>query len=652
MMNDYTKETAHAEINHIFCELFPKKGLAQRDEQVKLSHMMFDAMLEHRIALCDAGTGIGKTYAYLVAGIIYSRYRQFNDYCWMPVVISTSSIALQNAVLHDYLPFLSALLMEDGMTDHPIRGILRKGKSHYVCQHRLEHRLAKITNIKGRHKQQRILESLACDLDLDHAEGLGSFDRSQICVPSRCSCDKQMCGYKYFLKQAGRKDYLFQVCNHNLLLADMIHRDNDLRPILPTGCCLIMDESHKLLDAARQMLGLSMTADDINSLLEELQQEGYDEFASFLRFSFRKLCAMMAEPPEAHPLDEYEEAMTMPYRLLDEFQRQRLFDASLRNRIQRVVAVMEAVVNHWDLSDQVCYLSENEAGGTDLLVSTYRLDHELSRILWQQRKGIILTSGTLAVGTDFSRFRQETGLAHNGRVVEAVAESPFDYASNCLLYLSKRPVSFRAIGNDMDGCYDRITAQIIELLDAASGHGLVLFTSYTMMEAVGQRLRQEELTYQIYTMRKHQPNLLKEFRNHPGAVLLATGSAWEGMDFPGDQVSILIIPRLPFGIPDELGERRKKEYDSLTDYIRSEVVPEMQIKLRQGFGRAIRTETDTCVVAVLDERCAPGKRYYADLLNALPDGIPETHESADITEFMLDKKHIHYFTEADDGHQE
>ena len=160
------------------------------------------------------------------------------------------------------------------------------------------------------------------------------------------------------------------------------------------------------------------------------------------------------------------------------------------------------------------------------------------------------------------------------------------------------------------------------------------------------------MTYNIYTMRKHQPNLLKEFRNHPGAVLLATGSAWEGMDFPGDQVSILIIPRLPFGIPDELGERRKKEYDTLTDYISSEVVPEMQIKLRQGFGRAIRTETDTCVVAVLDERCVPGKRYYEDLLNALPDWIPETHESADITEFMLDKKHARYFTETDDGHQE
>ena len=114
-------------------------------------------------------------------------------------------------------------------------------------------------------------------------------------------------------------------------------------------------------------------------------------------------------------------------------------------------------------------------------------------------------------------------------------------------------------------------------------------------------------------------------------------------------MSILIIPRLPFGIPNELGERRKKEYDSLTDYIRSEVVPEMQIKLRQGFGRAIRTETDTCVVAVLDERCAPGKRYYEDLLNALPAEIPETHETADITEFMLERKTECYFLEEERG---
>ena len=146
-------------------------------------------------------------------------------------------------------------------------------------------------------------------------------------------------------------------------------------------------------------------------------------------------------------------------------------------------------------------------------------------------------------------------------------------------------------------------------------------------------------------MRKRQPNLLKEFRNHPGAVLLATGSAWEGMDFPGDQVSILIIPRLPFGIPDELGDRRKKEYDSLTDYIRSEVVPEMQIKLKQGFGRAIRTETDTCVVAILDERCSARGRYRQDVLDALPE-MPILTEVSAIRRFLCAVKPQSYFEAA------
>ncbi len=645
MRNDYTKETAHEEIDYIFCDLFPRKGMTQRTEQIKLSHMMFDSMLEHRIALCDAGTGIGKTYAYLVAGIVYGRYRQFNDYCWMPVVISTSSITLQNAVLHDYLPFLSSLLMEANMTDQPIRGILRKGKSHYVCQDRLEHRLTQITKAKGRHKRQRILESLACDLDLDHADGLGSFDRSQVCVPAHCKCDRQQCGYKCFLQQAGRKDYLFQVCNHNLLLADMIHRDSERKPILPAGCCIIMDESHKLLDAARQMLGLSLTGDDLTDLLAELQQEGYEEFERFLRFSLRKLRSMLDQPPETHSLDEYAAVMPMPYCLLTEFMRQHLLAGSLRSRMQRIISVMDAVLCQQSLDDRVCYLAANDTGGTDLLVSTYRLDWELSRILWQQRKGMILTSGTLAVGTDFSRFRLESGLSNNGRVEEAVALSPFDYRSNCLLYLPRLPVHFPHSDHDADGYYDRLAGQIIELLEASSGHGLVLFTSYTMMEAVGERLRQENLLYPIYTLRKHQSSLLKQFRNHPGAVLLATGSAWEGMDFPGDQVSMLIIPRLPFGIPNELGERKRAEYETLKDYIQKEVVPEMQIKLRQGFGRAVRTETDTCVVAILDERCVPGKRYYKALRNALPDGIPETRELAEITEFMLDRKTNEYFRE-------
>ena len=126
---------------------------------------------------------------------------------------------------------------------------------------------------------------------------------------------------------------------------------------------------------------------------------------------------------------------------------------------------------------------------------------------------------------------------------------------------------------------------------------------------------------------------------------MATGAAWEGMDFPGDCVSLLIIPRLPFAFPDAIHEHEKKNYPALHDFIRSVIVPEMQIKLKQGFGRAIRTETDTCVVAILDERCSAKGRYRQDVLDALPE-MPILTEVSDIRRFLCAVKPRSYFEAA------
>ena len=267
----------------------------------------------------------------------------------------------------------------------------------------------------------------------------------------------------------------------------------------------------------------------------------------------------------------------------------------------------------------------------------------MKKILWNKPQGMILTSGTLAVGTDFSRFREETGLRHNGRVMESVSESPFDYWSNTLLYLPEYPpVQF---GNREDLYYDALAGEIVQLIDAASGHCLVLFNSYAAMSAIKERLMESELLYPLVTMDGNNPNhTVRRFREQPGAILLATGAAWEGMDFPGDCVSLLVIPKLPFAFPDELKEKQKERYGSLHDFIQAVIVPEMQIKLRQGFGRAIRTETDTCVVAVLDERCIPGQRYHKALMEALPE-IPVTSDLGEVTEFYLRKKSAQYFLE-------
>ena len=181
-------------------------------------------------------------------------------------------------------------------------------------------------------------------------------------------------------------------------------------------------------------------------------------------------------------------------------------------------------------------------------------------------------------------------------------------------------------------------------MDAANGHALGLFTSYAAISAVRERLKQRDLPYPVLTLGRNGGHTMSEFMAHPGSVLLAAGAAWEGFDFPGDCVSLLILPRLPFPMPDAVKEQERMKHATLHDFLRAVVVPEMQIKLRQGFGRAIRTETDTCVVAILDERAGKDRRYFRDVLTALPE-VPVTHSLKDVERFIRAVKPEGYFQE-------
>lgn len=177
------RQNVHNEIDHIFRSLLPAQGMAERPAQIVLSHQMLDAMLDGGIALCDAGTGIGKTYAYLVAGTAFHRFRAAQGLTPLPLLISTSSIALQDAVVNSYLPFLSKLLLVDGILRTPLRAIIRKGKSHYVCDERLRQRL-QVVNLKRKNpKAREALLSLRDHLDLDLAIHLSGYDRERVCVP-------------------------------------------------------------------------------------------------------------------------------------------------------------------------------------------------------------------------------------------------------------------------------------------------------------------------------------------------------------------------------------------------------------------------------------------------------------------------------------
>ena len=271
------------------------------------------------------------------------------------------------------------------------------------------------------------------------------------------------------------------------------------------------------------------------------------------------------------------------------------------------------------------------------------LTAQLRVSLWNQTQPIILTSGTLSVGGDFHRFKEETGLMAEGRVRESVSPSPFNYRENCLLYLPQLPPRY-----DEDGgtaYYEALTKEIAALLEAAHGHALVLFTSYAAMSAVKERLKKRDIPYPLFVLGRNAAHTTEQFKSSPGSVLLATGAAWEGFDFPSDCVSLLIIPRLPFVRPDALKEKEQENYPDLHSFLRAVAVPEMQIKLRQGFGRAIRTEEDTCVVAILDERASNGRRYCGDVLTALPE-MPVTGRLEDVKQFIRTVKDDDYFMEA------
>ena len=637
-MKKYTHEKAHEEIDYIFKTLLPQRGMAERPEQIRLCHSILDAMLDGSIALCDAGTGIGKTFAYLTAGILHGKCRAAEGKPQRPILISTSSIALQSAIQKEYLPLLSSVLLSEGLISAPIEAVIRKGKAHYACDARLERR---VRQVEGSHKNPAARQALHTAwhvLDLDQLSGMSSYDRGRICVPKRCNCRRKDCRYRCFLDACQSGQYTVQICNHNLLLADLIHRSQKKKPLLPDSAAIIIDEAHKLPETARQMFGVTLNAQDFAELIRSLHVERYVLAAELLSEAVEPLAEKLSLPvEEGAGFDAYQMFLERPHQVLTVICRQ--LEGLLTRETWRLLSAVASTVSLFYLGnpEMIFYAADDDHGGAMLCGTVSELAAQLQATLWRQEQPIVLTSGTLAVGKDFSRFRTATGLTGERPAMETVCPSPFDYQHNCLLYLPTDPIPL-----DAADYYDRLAAQIRQLAAASHGHALVLFTSYFAMSAVKERLQAAALPFPVFTMGKRPALTLAAFRAAPGSILLATGAAWEGLDFAGDGVSMLIIPCLPFAYPDAVKEKEREDYPNLREFLRSVVVPEMQIKLRQGFGRAIRTETDTCAVAMLDPRAARGRRYFQSMVEALPE-MPVTGSLRAVEQFYRDRKGAGYF---------
>ena len=629
---------SHRIAEQIFREILPRHGMAVREEQIALCHEVLDTLYNKEISLCEAGVGIGKTLAYLVACILWQMHRP--SQLKMPVAISTSSVALQDAILNEYLPDLSAVLLAEGIITKPITAVVRKGKERFVCDALLAERQAKAISKGSRQKGSlRMAENV---LDLDHIPGLSRYDRCRICVPQSCPHDcflRLDCRYQQYLRDSMKPD--IQICNHNYLLANASHRLEERPLLLRQYQALVVDEAHKLPDAARQMYTETLSAQDMDDLCSLLQQAHFKGLSKRLRTVFLTLSISCA-PSFAMP----KRKISIPFDLTP-FRQAAIADCinllqyigsqpDMPHYLQYRLAEGESLLRLFllDVPMRILYLEFSADGQLTFCAASNRVPQLLRSALWNTREPTILTSGTLTAAGDFNHTEQLLGLAAYAPLRHFRAESPFNYRKKCLLYIPARRAA--AVPENQ-----YLADQIVRLTAACHGHALVLFTSYRQMRNVYDALG-GRLTFPVFQAGRGQNRSTQQFRQSGNGVLFAAGSCWEGIDFPGDMVSLLVIAKLPFPIPDPVSDYKRQQYPNLRDYINAEIIPEMQKKLRQGFGRAIRTEQDSCVVAILDERAGIGGKYHDAALAALPT-CPITEKIEDVQQFIREQKRPDYF---------
>ena len=370
------------------------------------------------------------------------------------------------------------------------------------------------------------------------------------------------------------------------------------------------------------------------------EQESQDEVLKS-GFSLQKLVSTTGQPSPALKLEgagftvyrisKLSKAAQFKKNPDGSYDAQSILDAYLLNRLGEAESLLRLFL--LEVPTRILYIDYDADGQPTFCAASSRVPQLLRSALWNTREPAILTSGTLAAAGDFSHTEQLLGLTTYRPLRHFRADSPFNYKKKCLLYFPPR------VKTRMDN--GRMAEEIVRLVDACHGHALVLFTAYRQMAEV-RALTDGQWTYPTYQAWRNGGKIIQQFKQSGNGVLFAAGSCWEGIDFPGDMVSLLIIAKLPFPIPDPVSNYERQQYPNLHDYITAEIIPEMQKKLRQGFGRAIRTEQDSCVVAILDERAGIGGKYHDAALAALPT-CPTTEKIEDVQQFIREQKRPDYF---------
>jgi ATP-dependent DNA helicase DinG len=603
------------------------------------------------ILIAEAGTGTGKTMAYLVPAILSGQR----------VLISTGTKNLQEQIYFKDLPALAAAL--------PVkfRATYMKGRSNYLCLHRLDQARASLT--------PGLMDSIAswaattdtgdrAELeDLPDDSGLWNevAATAETCLGSDCP-QYQQCFVTRMRQRAAESDLV--IVNHHLLCADAAVRQSSYGEVIPDCQQLVLDEAHQLEDVATQYFGLSVSNYRLDELVRDTERllntgavddadgdgrRAADRVSDHSRSFFGNLAMaarMRARSGEERlrvgpewfgdivddglalqmALDGLEATMTLAggegARAAG---REDNEDAlAVARRAAEIRDHLRFLLSASDAS--FVYFLETRGRGVFLRAAPIDVSAIVREQLLDRMRTVVLTSATLAVGGSFGYVRRRLGIEY---AAELRVPSEFDFAAQSLLYLPRRMPQPRS-----PDFADAVAAEVRAIVARSQGRAFVLFTSYAMMHAVYEAVLGSVSYPLIVQGTAPRSALLKQFRSTPNAVLLATSSFWQGVDVVGEQLSCVVIDKLPFASPgDPITAARIEAVnadggDAFNEY----QVPLAILSLLQGLGRLIRHRTDRGVLAILDPRLRTmgyGRRF----LESFPPS-PITHDLAEVGRFF------------------
>jgi len=607
-----------------------------RPGQLEMAKAVERALEEKRHLIVEAGTGTGKTLAYLLPALRTGRR----------VIISTGTKALQDQLYFRDIPFLESLL-------GPLRVCYMKGRANYLCRHKLVTLRTQpiLSGLEEIDQFHQISEWEKTTETGDRAElgGLPEFSplwskldaRSEACLGSTCP-DYQRCFVTEMRRKAQESDVI--IVNHHLFFADLAVKQQAGGAadagVLPEAAAVIFDEAHELEDVASSYFGLSVSNLRFEDLARDTEAmlKTKDSFATGVHFTVQQLrdrarlffSQLPMNSDGRQPFDGREEFLETSgdlylsvrntlTRLEAELDQLRGVDEApgLRKRVANLRSELEFLLESTS-GNMVYWLERRVSGGlqkqsrtTFLQATPIDVSGLLDDQLFQSYPTVVLTSATLTVQGSFEHIRRRLGM-QDAR--ELVVPSHFRYPEQALLYLPPEMPDPRAPE------FQEVAAKCIQqVLGITKGRAFCLFTSYSQMRDLYERLL-PVLDYPILLHGTAPRNtLLEQFRTTPNAVLFGTASFWQGVDVQGEALSCVIIDKLPFAVPNDpvVAARMRAIEEAGGKPFFDYQVPSAVITLKQGFGRLIRSLEDRGVLVLLDPRIRQ-KRYGQAFLESLP----------------------------------